>query len=141
MQELLQKAISIAHNSHKNQYNVNGEPYILHPMRIMLKTKNEEQMITAVLHDVVEKSDVELDHLEIEGFNKDIVAAVDALSRKNDELYDSYISRVLKNKLAIKIKVIDLMDNIKIHKSIDIKENGSIKLIQYENALSRIKDK
>ena len=76
MQELLQKAISIAYNSHKNQYNVNGEPYILHPMRIMLKTKNEEQMITAVLHDVVEKSDVELDHLEIQGFNKDIVAAV-----------------------------------------------------------------
>ena len=101
MLELLQKAISIAYNSHKNQYNVNGEPYILHPMRIMLKTKNEEQMITAVLHDVVEKSDVELEHLEIEGFNKDIVEAVDALSRKNDELYDSYISRVLKNKLAI----------------------------------------
>ena len=98
-------------------------------------------MITAVLHDVVEKSDVELDHLETEGFNKYIVAAVDALSRKNDELYDSYISRVLKNKLAIKIKVIDLMDNIKIHKSIDINENGSIKLIQYENALSRIKAK
>ena len=101
MQELLQKAISIAYNSHKNQYNVNGEPFILHPLRIMLKTKNEEQMITAVLHDVVEKSDVELDHLEIEGFNKDIVAAVDALSRKNDELYDSYISRVLKNKLEL----------------------------------------
>ena len=141
MQELLQKAISIAHNSHKNQYKVNGEPYILHPLRIMLKTKNEEQMITAVLHDVVENSDVGLDHLETEGFNKNIVAAVDALSRKNDELYDSYISRVLKNKLAIKIKVIDLMDNIKIHKSIDIKENGSIKLIQYENALSRIKAK
>ena len=59
MQELLQKAISIAYNSHKNQYNVNGEPYILHPMRIMLKTKNEEQMIIAVLHDVIEKSDVE----------------------------------------------------------------------------------
>ena len=141
MQELLQKAISIAHNAHKNQYNVNGEPYILHPLRIMLKTKNEEQMIIAVLHDVVEKSDVELDHLEIEGFNKDIVAAVDALSRKNDELYDSYISRVLKNKLAIKIKVIDLMDNIKIHKSIDMKENTSYKLFQYENALSRIKAK
>ena len=141
MQELLQKAISIAHNSHKNQYNVNGEPYILHPMRIMLKTKNEEQMITAVLHDVVEKSDVELDHLEIEGFNKDILAAVDALSRKNDELYDSYISRVLKNKLAIKIKIIDLIDNIKIHKSMDVKENTSIKLIQYENALSMIKAK
>ena len=141
MQELLQKAISIAYNSHKNQYNVNGEPYILHPLRIMLKTKDEEQMITAVLHDVVERSDFELDHLEIEGFNKDIVAAVDALSRKNDELYDSYISRVLNNKLAIKIKVIDLMDNIKIHNSIDIKENGSIKLIQYENALSRIKAK
>ena len=141
MQELLLTAISIAYNSHKNQYNVNGEPYILHPLRIMLKTKNEEQMITAVLHDVVEKSDVELDHLEIEGFNKDIVAAVDALSRKNDELYDSYISRVLKNKLAIKIKFIDLMDNIKIHTSINIKENASIKLIQYENALSRIKAK
>ena len=107
----------------------------------MLKTKNEEQMITAVLHDVVEKSDVELDHLETEGFNKDIVEAVDALSRKNDELYDSYISRVLKNKLAIKIKVIDLMDNIKIHKSIDMKENTSYKLFQYENALSRIKSK
>ena len=141
MQELLQKAISIAYNSHKNQYNVNGEPYILHPLRIMLKTKDEEQMITAVLHDVVERSDFEIDHLEIEGFNKDIVAALDALSRKNDELYDSYISRVLKNKLAIKIKVIDLMDNIKIHKSINIKENASIKLIQYENALSRIKAK
>lgn len=53
----LEKAISISVAAHKGQIDKADKPYILHPLRLMLKMQTENEMIAAVLHDVVEDTD------------------------------------------------------------------------------------
>ena len=59
----LEKAIEISNNAHKGQRDKAGKPYILHPLRLMLQMATEEEMIVAVLHDVVEDSSLTLQKL------------------------------------------------------------------------------
>ena len=112
MNKLLDKAISIAVDSHSGQVNDKTEPYVLHPLRMMFKAVTIEEKIIAVLHDVIEKTTIDLEYLRSTGFSDRIVMAIDALSRRPEESYDKYIDRVRENKLATKVKIIDLDDNI-----------------------------
>ena len=112
MNKLLDKAISIAVDSHSGQVNDKAEPYILHPLRMMFKAVTIEEKIIAVLHDVIEKTTIDFEYLRSAGFSDRIVLAIDALSRRPQESYDRYIDRVRENKLATKVKIIDLDDNI-----------------------------
>lgn len=54
--KMLGKAIAITSAVHQNQLDKGGHAYILHPIRIMmrLRTDDEELMTIAILHDVVE---------------------------------------------------------------------------------------
>ena len=134
MNELLDKAISIAVDSHSGQVNDKAEPYVLHPLRMMFKVVTIEEKIIAVLHDVIEKTTIDLEYLRSAGFSDRIVLAIDALSRRPQESYDRYIDRVRENKLATKIKIIDLDDNIS---SLNLGESQNIesdKFLKYQKA-------
>ena len=134
MNELLDKAISIAVDSHSGQVNDKAEPYVLHPLRMMFKAVTIEEKIIAVLHDVIEKTTIDLEYLRSAGFSDRIVLAIDALSRRPQESYDKYIDRVRENKLATKIKIIDLDDNIS---SLNLGESQNIesdKFLKYQKA-------
>ena len=134
MNQLLEKAISIAVDSHSGQVNDKAQPYVLHPLRMMFKAVTIEEKIIAVLHDVIEKTTIDLEYLRSAGFSDRIVLAIDALSRRPQESYDRYIDRVRENKLAIKVKIIDLNDNISslnLGESQDIKSN---KFLKYQKA-------
>ena len=87
----LEQAIIIATNAHTNQTDKSGAPYILHPLRLMLNAKNEEEQITALLHDVVENSMVTLDELKTAGFSVTVLDAVRTLTREKDMPYDQYL--------------------------------------------------
>lgn len=138
MKNLLDKAIQIAVNSHSGQTSDNGEPYILHPMRMMLQFDIEEERIVAILHDTIEKTHVDYGFLKDAGFCEEVLFAVDSLTRKPDENYDNYIQRVSKNKLATKIKVIDLLDNISSLRRESKKMNAS-NYLKYQKALEYLK--
>ena len=134
MNQLLEKAISIAVDSHSGQVNDKAQPYVLHPLRMMFKAVTIEEKIIAVLHDVIEKTAIDFEYLRSAGFSDRIVLAIDALSRRPQESYDRYIDRVRENKLAIKVKIIDLNDNISslnLGESQDIKSN---KFLKYQKA-------
>lgn len=63
----IEDAINIAVNAHRGQRDKGGQPYILHPLRVMLAAQNDDERIVAVLHDVVEDSDLTLDDLRARG--------------------------------------------------------------------------
>ena len=138
MKNLLDKAIKIAVDSHSGQTSNNGEPYILHPLRMMFQLDTSEEKIVAVLHDTIEKTDVDLNYLKDTGFSEQILFAVDSLSRRPDEDYDYYIQRVSKNKLATKVKVIDLHDNIS-SLGHEPKKMNSNNYLKYQKALENLK--
>jgi len=136
---MLEKAIKIAVEAHAGQVDKAGQPYILHPLRCMLKAETDIQRISAVLHDVVEDTDWTLEALRSEGFSIEVLATVDRLSRREDESYDAFIERVSGNKDAIAVKIIDLEDNLNITRLANVTEKDCKRLDKYIQALKKLK--
>lgn len=107
----LERAIAVAARAHEGQHDKGGSAYILHPLRVMLRVCTAEQRIVAVLHDVLEDTGMSLADLAREGFNLKILAAVQALSRRDDESYEAFVIRVGGDPLARVVKLADLADN------------------------------
>ncbi|HQA59427.1 MAG TPA: hypothetical protein PK768_00205 [Tepidanaerobacteraceae bacterium] len=105
---MLDKAIRIAAKAHEGQMDKAGQPYILHPLRVMFMRRNETERICAVLHDVIEDSDITIEYLRKEGFSEEVLSALDALTKRENENNDDFIGRVIKNKTACKVKRIQI---------------------------------
>lgn len=139
--DYLTKAIAIACKAHENQKDKAGESYILHPLRLMMGLKDEKARIVAVLHDVVEDSPFDLSYLEAEGFDPDIVSAVEALTKREGETYDSFLERVALNDLAVRVKVADIRDNIDVTRLPAIGDADLQRIHKYHRALSFLEEK
>lgn len=117
MEHMLERAIILATEAHRGQKDKSGEPYILHPLRVMLSLSAEEERIAAVLHDVIEDCDVTQYDLQREGFSNKVVSAVCAVSKLKGEPWEDYVLRASKNEIGIKVKYADIKDNmIRMHK-------------------------
>ena len=115
--KLLARAIEIAVKAHAGQQRWNGEPFILHPMRVMLKMTTVDEKIVAILHDVVEDTDVTMADLAISGFNDYnalILFAVKKLTHTKAFSYMQYIINLSVSDLAAEVKIADLEDNMDI---------------------------
>lgn len=106
----IERAIMIAATAHAGQVDKAGQPYILHPIRVMMQMETEEERIVAVLHDVIEDSGTTLDQLRY-WFPLNITVVVDRLTRRENEKYRDYIQRVGGDPIARKVKLADLADN------------------------------
>ena len=122
----LNKAIILSAKIHSGKKGRNNEPAVLHPIRVMNQMKSNKEKIVGVLHDVVETEKINIHDLAAQGFGKSVCKSVDALSRRKWEKYDDYINRLKKNKLAIKVKLEDLIDNYS--RRLSIKKNSKIDL-------------
>ena len=134
----IEDAILLAVHAHRGQRDKAGEPYILHPLRVMTRMSSEVEMIVAVLHDVVEDSDYTLDDLRRQGYCEQVVEAVDSVSRRDGEPYEDFIRRVNRNPLARKIKIADLEDNMHVEKLNGPEEIGSDRGRKYRRALETL---
>jgi len=112
----LARAISLAAAAHIDQREKSGAPYILHPVRLMLRMDTEAEMIVAVLHDVVEDTPWTFDQLRREGFSEEILAALDCVTRRSTETYAEFVDRARDNPLARKVKLADLEDNMDLRR-------------------------
>lgn len=107
----LNEAIKIASTAHNKQFDKAGEPYIFHPLHLMMQCKDNLHRIVAVLHDVIEDSSFTLEFLK-DYFSEEIIIAVDCLTHRKDEDYFDYIERIKPNNLACYIKCLDLFHNM-----------------------------
>ena len=138
----LNKAIILSAKIHSGKKGRNNEPAVLHPIRVMNQMKSNKGKIVGVLHDVVETEKISIDDLASQGFGKSVCKTVDALSRRKWEKYDDYINRLKKNKLAIKVKLEDLIDNYSIRLSNKKKSKIDLKKIKkYEKAYKSLTGK
>ena len=112
----VEDAISIAAQAHKGQKDKAGAPYLLHPLRMMLRMNSETAMMAAVLHDVVEDTDWTLGRLHEAGFSVEVIEAVDCLTHREGESYEQFVERVRTNPIARQVKIADLEDNMNIRR-------------------------
>jgi len=152
----LEKAIKIAVDAHTGQFDKGNNPYILHPLRVMLSLDNEEERIVGILHDVVEDcDDWTYERLQSEGFTENILDALKSVSKTFKEetefksaseenkmnYYLQFISRAKKNKIGKKVKIADLKDNLDISRINDITEQDNARLKRYQKALELLEMK
>lgn len=137
---MLNKAIEIATRAHAGQVDKAGESYILHPLRVMLTRGTELERICAVLHDVIEDTDITFDDLHNEGFPEDVITVLDCLTKRDGEDYDAFIDRVLKNETACRVKLADLCDNMNLTRIQNPTEKDKERLQKYNKASERILD-
>ena len=137
----LERALEIAKEAHKGQYDKAGKDYILHPLRVMERGRTGEEKIVGVLHDVVEDSDWTLEMLAEEGFLSEVIEALRCVTKlSEDEDYDHFIDRVLSNPLAMRVKLLDLEDNMDLSRLGECTENDILRLRKYQRAYDRIKE-
>lgn len=135
----LQRAIEIATQAHKGQFDKAGNDYIGHPLRVMQMGQTEEEQIAGVLHDVVEDTVWTFEALEAEGFSKEIIDALRCVTKiSENENYDAFIDRVKKNPLAVAVKINDLTDNMDIRRLPYLSDKDVKRLKKYLKAYKRL---
>jgi len=128
---LIEKALKITLNVHAGQKDKGNQPYILHPLRLMVKMDSDVTKAAALLHDVLEDSDMDSADLARQGINSNIIEIVQLVTKKNDESYESYIDRISTNPLATQIKIADLEDNMNILRLGNIDQKDLSRLNKY----------
>ncbi|HVM15940.1 MAG TPA: hypothetical protein VM287_16645 [Egibacteraceae bacterium] len=136
----MEDAIVLAARVHRGQRysSPEAEPYIFHPLRIMLFLAEPADQIAAVLHDVIEDSDLELRDLVEAGYSPQIVAAIDSLTHRAEESYEDYIDRVAANEIARRVKFADLRDNLANNLRLPNSPGNAARIARYERALAQL---
>lgn len=144
MSTALNKAIKFATDAHAGQVNHSGHPYILHPLAVMLSlfqkygAQEEDILVTALLHDVVEDTHLTLDDIE-DNFGERVRVAVDSVTRReeHDEPYAAYVLRARDNRIGRLVKLADLEYNLRLAQTHPLPEpKGSRLVSRYRNAQS-----
>lgn len=130
---MISKALKIAYTAHQNQIDKGGIPYVQHPIRVALSCMTDDEKIVALLHDVIEDTNVTVEELRQAGFSTTIINAIIALTRTDGEDYMQFIKRLSLNDLATSVKIQDLKDNMDIRR---LNGNPHWKMEVYQKALS-----
>lgn len=124
----------IAYNAHINQVDKAGVPYIYHPIHLAEQMDSETECIVALLHDVVEDTKVTFLELEKE-FSKEVILALKLLTRDKKIDYFEYIENLKDNKLARKVKIVDINHNMDETRLDEITEKDVKRRKKYQKAL------
>ena len=108
--EMTIKAMKIAYKAHIGQVDYNNVPYIFHPYHLAEQMDDEISCTVALLHDVVEDTDLTIEDLEQE-FPKSVTEVVKLLTHEKDVDYFDYVRRIKTNPIATKVKLEDLKHN------------------------------
>lgn len=108
--ELTRKAMKIAYNAHINQVDKSGVPYIYHPIHLAEQMDTETECIVALLHDVVEDTDVTFEQLE-QDFPEEVIEELKLLTHDKNTDYMEYVKKLKVNPIAKKVKIADIKHN------------------------------
>lgn len=132
----LEHAIALAAQAHTGQVDKAGQPYILHPLRIMLACHDLDEKIVAVLHDVVEDTTISLQDLRTAGFAEHLIAAIDALTKQHGESRLDAAQRAKQNPIARKVKQADVTDNMDLSRIAQPTAQDHARLAEYQQVLA-----
>jgi len=141
----LARAIEIAVSAHKGQVDKGGNPYILHPLRVMMSLDTEQEMIVGVLHDVVEDSEWTFDVLKTDGFSDEIIEALNSVTKMasekgTDDGYFQFVKRAKQNPIGAKVKIADLKDNLDVLRVPELGEDDLKRINKYKKSLEILRD-
>ena len=108
---LTKKAMMICFETHKNQKDKSGMPYVFHPFHLAEQMETEDEICTALLHDVAEDSDCTIEDLKKEGFSADTIEALRLLTHEKGTDYFDYLRAIRQHPVALRVKLADIAHN------------------------------
>ena len=135
----LERAITIAATAHAGQIDKAGAPYILHPLRVMLRVTTNAERIVAVLHDVVEDCEGwSFDRLLGEGYAPEIIAGLKSVTKVEGEAYEDFVKRAAANPIGRRVKMADLTDNSDLSRISAPTAKDHERIARYQKAIAYI---
>ncbi|MBL5841139.1 hypothetical protein I4U30_23020 [Enterobacter asburiae] len=133
-------AIKIAAEGHLNQKDKGGNPYILHPLKVMhyLKSDDFQLMAIAALHDVLEDTDVTAADLVLLGFSNRVKDAVVLLTKRDGQTPDEYFQGIASNYDAIRVKLADLRHNSDVRRLKGLGDKDLLRIRKYHDMYLRL---
>ena len=132
---MLELALSIATEAHRGQFDKAGIDYIEHPIFVASQVDSEEEKAVALLHDVIEDSSVTAEELLNAGLPETVVTAVQILSKKKGQDYQTYLKTVKSNPLARAVKLADIKHNSDLLRLETITDKDLERLEKYKKAI------
>ncbi|MBQ6860258.1 MAG: HD domain-containing protein [Clostridia bacterium] len=133
--KLTKKAMKIAFNAHKEQVDKTGLPYIYHPIHLAEQMNDENTTCVALLHDVVEDTEITFEDLEKEGFTKEIIEALKLMTHGDAVPYLEYVKEIKKNPIATAVKLADLNHNSDLSRLDVVDEKAKERVEKYKKAI------
>ncbi len=135
---LTKKAMKICFEAHKNQKDKTGLPYVFHPFHLAEQMTDETTVIAALLHDVIEDTDLTLENLKKEGFGDTVLEALTLLTHDPAVPYMEYIESIRHNPVARAVKLADLRHNSDLTRLNQICDNDLQRNEKYLEAIRRL---
>ena len=132
---LTKKALQVSFNAHKDQVDKSGMPYVYHPFHLAEQMNDEYSTCVALLHDVVEDTDVTLDEIKDFGFPDEVIEALALMTHSDDVPYLDYVRAMKDNTLARRVKLADLAHNSDLSRFDKVDEKAIQRVNKYKQAI------
>lgn len=135
---MTKKALKLSFEAHQNQVDKSGMPYVFHPFHLAEQMEDENTTIVALLHDVVEDTDIGFDELYKMGFSQTVIEALKLLTHDNNEPYEDYINMIKKNEIAKAVKLADLRHNSDLTRLDNVDEKALKRAEKYKKSINTL---
>ena len=138
----LDKAIAFAVEKHAGQKDKGGNSYIRHVLRVMEKMDSEDEMVVAVLQDVLEDTNATEEDLKELGCTEAQIMAINALTKREGQTEEEYMKLILLSTTARKVKIFDIEDNMTLWRMKNrhhLEEKDLQRINKYMRMWSRLK--
>ena len=138
--EQTKKAMKLCFAAHKDQVDKSGMPYVFHPFHLAEQMTDEATTVTALLHDVVEDTDITLNDLRAMGFPAEAVDAIAMMTHDPKVPYLEYVAKIKTNPIAKAVKLADLRHNSDLSRLDTVDEKALERVEKYRKAIRLLEE-
>ena len=95
--DLLLKTLELVIKLFEGKTDKAGLPYYNHLLKVYANVSEYDEKIIALLHDVVEDTDITFNDLKEYGYSNNILEALKVLTKRKGEYYPDYIERIIES--------------------------------------------
>ena len=138
--DMTKKAMRLCFEAHRNQVDKGGMPYAFHPFHLAEQMTDEITTVTALLHDVVEDTDITLSDLAAMGFPSEVIDALALLTHDDSVPYSDYVAAIKNNPVSRAVKLADLRHNSDLSRLDEVTEKALERAEKYARAIAFLEE-
>ncbi|MBE6731676.1 MAG: GTP pyrophosphokinase [Ruminococcaceae bacterium] len=134
------KALKLCFEAHKDQLDKSSLPYVFHPFHLAEQMESEECTVVALLHDVVEDTNLTIEDLKAMGFSNEVTDAITLMTHEEGVEYMDYVKEIKNNEIARKVKLADLKHNSDLTRFDKVDEKALKRREKYLKAMALLEE-